>query len=100
MASHFLGWKICNETNLLFSFFLFEGSSKIVNKFRNERIHSSHPNGSDEGGKEGRRNTTMCVRERERESWGEVRGSYSNDPLFPAKSLDDVIDNYEMIREA
>lgn len=23
-----------------------------------------------------------------------------NDPLFPAKSLDDVIDNYEMIREA
>lgn len=24
----------------------------------------------------------------------------SNDPLFPAKSLDDVIDNCEMIREA
>lgn len=24
----------------------------------------------------------------------------SNDPLFPAKNLDDVIDNYEMIREA
>lgn len=28
------------------------------------------------------------------------RGGTSNDPLFPAKSLDDVIDNYEMIREA
>lgn len=24
----------------------------------------------------------------------------SNDPLFPAKGLDDVIDNYEIIREA
>lgn len=34
------------------------------------------------------------MREREREV------AYSNDPLFPAKSLDDVIDNYEMIREA
>lgn len=41
--------------------------------------------------KEGRRDT---MREREREV------AYSNDPLFPAKSLDDVIDNYEMIREA
>lgn len=30
----------------------------------------------------------------------EVGGRYSNDPLFPGKSLDDVIDNYEMIREA
>lgn len=39
--------------------------------------------------KEGRRDT---MRERE--------VAYSNDPLFPAKSLDDVIDNYEMIREA
>lgn len=38
--------------------------------------------------------------EREREKEGEVRDRYSNDPLFPAKSLDDVIDNYEMIREA
>jgi len=46
-------------------------------------------------------------RERERERKRERRRNRgtrlqqaSNDPLFPAKSLDDVIDNCEMIREA
>lgn len=75
----------------LFSSLPFE--AEIVNKFRNERIHSGRPSGSNKG-----KNT--MVREREREKEGEVRDRYSNDPLFPAKSLDDVIDNYEMIREA
>jgi len=38
--------------------------------------------------------------ERRRRNRGTRLQQASNDPLFPAKSLDDVIDNCEMIREA